>query len=167
MITKIFKLIIFSFVSFSFAQNNTLLNVKIEGMHCAGGCAKMIENSLNQNEGISAAVDFQNSSATVIYNAESLSAQDVLTMINGYRNGKFSASLNSPSSSNNNLNKCSKGKNCCQKTGAINANCDNKAQGCCSAKKLTRKQKKNQKAGSLANMIPGHTGCTKSCCSGK
>ena len=52
MMKKILKLFICCAISFGFAQNNTLLNVKIDGMHCAGGCAKMIENSLNQNDGI-------------------------------------------------------------------------------------------------------------------
>ena len=86
-------------------------------MHCAGGCAKMIENSLNQNDGILAAVDFQNSSAAIIYDSEKFSDSEIVTMINGYRDGKFTALA--PSVSNNSTKNaaCAKGKNCCQKSG--------------------------------------------------
>ena len=150
MTTKILKLLIICAISFSFAQNN-LLNVTIEGMHCAGGCAKMIENSLNQNNGITAAVDFNNSSATIIYDSEIFSEAKILGMINSYRNGKFTASN---ILANNNSLKCSKGKNCCQKNGKNNPSCAS-----------SNNKKKN--ANSLAGMIPGHTGCTKSCCSSK
>ena len=78
MMKKIFKLFFVFAIGLSFAQNNTSLNLTIEGMHCAGGCAKMIENSLNQNEGISAAVDFQNSSAAIIYDSELFSKTALL-----------------------------------------------------------------------------------------
>ena len=93
-------------------------------MHCAGGCAKMIENSLNQNDGILAAVDFQNSSAAIIYDSEKFSDSEIVTMINGYRDGKFTALA--PSVSNNSTKgaACAKGKNCCQKSGKKNASCD-------------------------------------------
>ena len=52
-------------ISLAFSQNS-FVNLSIEGMHCAGGCAKMIENSLNSNKGITAAVDFNNASASII-----------------------------------------------------------------------------------------------------
>ena len=165
MMTKILKLFICCAISFAFSQDNTLLNIKIEGMHCAGGCAKMIEHSLNQNDGISASVDFQNSAATIIYDSESYSEVKILQMINGYRDGKFTASLPGTKSK-----ECSKGKACCQKTGKVNASCDNKSQGCCSSsiKGVSKKKKKKSKDNnSLTGMIPGHTGCTKSCCSSK
>ena len=164
MMKKLFKLFFVFAVSLSFAQNNTALNLTIEGMHCAGGCAKMIENSLNQNEGISAAVDFKNSAASIVYDTELFSELEILKMINGYRGGKFTASVSANSS--NKVPTCSKGKNCCQKTGKINAACDKKDKGCCSSAK--KSEKRNQKKeNSLTGMIPGHSGCTKSCCSVK
>merc|ERR1711939_1152667 len=123
MMKKIFKLFFVFAISFSFAQNNTSLNLTIEGMHCAGGCAKMIENSLNQNEGISAAVDFQNSSAAIIYDSERFSKTEIVDMINGYRGGKFKASLPSISNKSDQAITCAKGKNCCQKTGKKDASC--------------------------------------------
>lgn len=163
MMTKILKLFLCCAISFSFAQNNTLVNIKIDGMHCAGGCAKMIENSLNQNDGISAAVDFQNASATIIYDSESFSEVRIVEMINGY--GRGTASLVGTKSK-----ECSKGKECCKKTGKTNASCDNKSQGCCSSAKKgvsQKKKKKSKENNSLTGMIPGHTGCTKSCCATK
>ena len=121
MITKIFKIFVFFAFTLVYSQSNTALNIVIDGMHCAGGCAKMIENSLNQNQGITAVVDFQKSAASIIYDADLYSENNILSMINGYRDGKFKASLNSAQK------QCSKGKKCCQKTGSINANCDNKS----------------------------------------
>jgi copper chaperone CopZ len=163
MMKKIFKLFFVFAISFSFAQNNTSLNLTIEGMHCAGGCAKMIENSLNQNEGISAAVDFQNSSAAIIYDSERFSKTEIVDMINGYRGGKFKASLPSISNKSDQAITCAKGKNCCQKTGKKDASCstnDNKTSS-------SIFKRKNKKENSLTGMIPGHNGCTKSCCSSK
>ena len=166
MMKKIFKLFFVFVISFSFAQNNTSLNLTIEGMHCAGGCAKMIENSLNQNEGISAAVDFQNSSAAIIYDSERFSKTEIVDMINGYRGGKFTASLPNVSVSNksNQATTCAKGKNCCQKTGKKDASCGNNNDNKTSSSIFKRKNKQDN---SLAGMIPGHNGCTKSCCSSK
>ena len=67
---KALKIFLIFSITFSFAQNYTPLNLSIKGMHCAGGCAKMIENSLNQNKGISAAVNFNTSSASIIYDKD-------------------------------------------------------------------------------------------------
>ena len=163
MMKKIFNLFFVFAISLCFAQTNTSLNITIEGMHCAGGCAKMIENSLNQNEGISAAVDFQNSSAAIIYDSELFSKTEIVEMINGYRGGKFTASL---SGSNNKLDQssnCSKGKNCCQKTGKKDASCSNND----TKKSSSIFKRKNKNENALSGMIPGHNGCTKSCCSSK
>lgn len=162
MMKKIFNLFFVFAISLCFAQTNTSLNLTIEGMHCAGGCAKMIENSLNQNDGILAAVDFQNSSAAIIYDSEKFSEAEIVTMINGYRGGKFTALA--PNVSNKSTKAaCSKGKNCCQKSGKKDASCDTD-KGSASNNIFKRK---NKKENSLAGMIPGHNGCTKSCCSSK
>ena len=163
MMKKFFKLFFVFAISCSFAQNNTSFNLKIEGMHCAGGCAKMIENSLNQNEGISAAVDFQNSSAAIIYDSQRFSETEIVDMINGYRGGKFTASVPKVSNKSNQAMTCAKGKNCCQKTGKKDASCNNNDNRT-SASIFKRKNKKDN---SLSGMIPGHNGCTKSCCSSK
>ena len=55
MINKLIKFLLCLTISFSFAQDSAnsmkstskYVNVKIEGMHCAGGCAKSIERELN------------------------------------------------------------------------------------------------------------------------
>ena len=163
MVKKVFNFFLLCVINFAFAQNSSL-NVAIQGMHCAGGCAKMIENSLNKNDGISAVVDFSNSSATIIYDSQLFSDTEIVEMINGYRGGKFTASLPANQSVT-----CTKGKSCCKKTGKKNAQCDNKNSGCCSSSNTSKstKKKKNKTIGSLSGGIPGHTGCTKSCCSGK
>ena len=88
---KALKILLIFSITFSFAQDYTPLNLSIKGMHCAGGCAKMIENSLNQNEGISAAVNFNTSSASIIYDKNIVSEVAIIDMINGYRSGKFVA----------------------------------------------------------------------------
>ncbi len=163
MMKKIFKLFFVFAIGLSFAQNNTSLNLTIEGMHCAGGCAKMIENSLNQNDGISAAVDFQNSSAAIIYDSELFSKTEIVEMINGYRGGKFTASLSGSNNKSDQSSNCSKGKNCCQKTGKKDASCSNND----TKKSSSIFKRKNKNENALSGMIPGHNGCTKSCCSSK
>ena len=83
-------------------------------------------------------------------------------MINSYREGKFTATSLSKQSKS-----CSKGKSCCKVTGKLNQTCDNKASGCCSSSKTKSSTNKKQKDNTLTGMIPGHNGCTKSCCSTK
>ena len=159
---KALKIFLIFSITFSFAQNYTPLNLSIKGMHCAGGCAKMIENSLNQNEGISAAVNFNTSSASIIYDKDIVSEMAIIDMINSYRSGKFVASNQNQTKSSAANKSCSKGKNCCQKTGTASASCSSSES---SSKKLF--QRKRSKDKSLAGMIPGHAGCSKSCCSSK
>ena len=169
MANKLIKYFLCLVVGFSFAQDNMnsntasskYLNVKIDGMHCLMGCAKSIEKKLNDTEGIVAMVNFNNSRALIEYDTKMYSDQAVVDIINNYQNGKFKASLFASTP-----NTCSKGKQCCQKTGKLNSSCDNKSKGCCAgaSKKNSKKQKANN---SLANVIPGHAGCTKSCCSSK
>ena len=159
---KALKIFLIFSITFSFAQNYTPLNLSIKGMHCAGGCAKMIENSLNQNEGISAAVNFNTSSASIIYDKDIVSEMAIIDMINSYRSGKFVASNQNQIKSSAANKSCSKGKNCCQKTGSANVSCSSSEP---SSKKLF--QRKRSKDKSLAGMIPGHAGCSKSCCSSK
>lgn len=173
MINKTIKIFLCLAIGISFAQDNVnsnnsgskYLNVKIEGMHCAGGCAKYIENKLNNTEGIVAMVNFTNSRALIEYDTKLFSDQSIVEIINNYQNGKFTASL-----FNNSPTTCSKGAKCCQKTGKLNPNCDNKTKGCCAGSSQNcskNKKKKSSGSSSIANMMPGHVGCQKSCCSSK
>ena len=157
MISKLIKFFLCCMITVSFAQENISMNIKIDGMHCAGGCAKYIEASLNQNEGVEAVVDFNNSMASIEYDTQLFSGNQILDMINGYRDGKFTASF-IKTNSNDNVKQCSKGKNCCQKTGKLNPTCDNKNKGCCAGAK--KKKKRSSKS-----TVTSHVGCQKSCCS--
>ena len=130
--------------STTFAQKNLVVEnqssgfkeFKIDGMHCAGGCARYIQTELNRHPDIVALVDFANSKAIVEYNTNELTDEDIIAMINGYHGGeKFSASVFTAS----NHKGCSKGANCCLKTGKINPKCDNKSKGCCASKKCNKK----------------------------
>ena len=55
------------------------------------------------------------------------------------------------------------GKNCCQKTGKKDASCSNND----TKKSASIFKRKNKNENALSGMIPGHNGCTKSCCSSK
>ena len=137
MIARLIKIVLCFTITFTFAQDNainntnnkgTYLNLKVDGMHCAGGCARFVQNQLNNNDGITALVDFKNSKALVEYDSDLFSEKEIIKLINGYQGGKFTASLLEKKSPT-----CSKGKQCCQKTGKSNPNCDNKNKGCCAS----------------------------------
>ncbi len=56
--------------------------MSIEGMVCAVGCAALIEKNLNQTAGIKKAkVDFETKKATLIFDAEVLSTNEVTQVV--------------------------------------------------------------------------------------
>ena len=56
--------------------------MSIEGMVCALGCAALIEKNLNQTAGIKKAkVDFETKKATLIFDAEVLSTNEVTQVV--------------------------------------------------------------------------------------
>ena len=56
--------------------------MNIEGMVCAVGCAALIEKNLNQTAGIKKAkVDFETKKATLIFDAEVLSTNEVTQVV--------------------------------------------------------------------------------------
>ena len=58
------------------------LAMNIEGMVCAVGCAAVIEKNLNQTVGIKEAkVDFETKKATLIFDAEVLSPNEVTQIV--------------------------------------------------------------------------------------
>ena len=65
------------------------------------------------------------------------SEEEIVAIINNHQGGKFTASL----LDTNTATTCSKGKQCCQKTGKSNPNCDNKNKGCCSSANKQCKKK--------------------------
>jgi len=145
MTNKLIKLLLCLTISFSFAQDSAnskkstskYVNVKIEGMHCAGGCAKSIERQLNNTDGVTAMVSFANSQALIEYDTQTFSDESILDIINNYQDGKFTASLLNDTAHKG----CSKGAKCCQKTGKLNPTCDNKSKGCCAGSKKECKKK--------------------------
>lgn len=60
-----------------------VLNIK--GMHCKS-CAKLIEDSLKE-KGVTAAVDFENGKAKIIYDEEKIKIGDIINIIKekGYK----------------------------------------------------------------------------------
>jgi copper chaperone CopZ len=63
--------------------------VNIEGMSCAIGCAKAIEEKLSHLNGVqNATVDFDQKLATVNFDAAVLSSSDILKTIEGAADGK-------------------------------------------------------------------------------
>ena len=138
MIKKLIKLFLCLSISLSFAQDNKYINLKIDGLHCAAGCARYVQTELNKNEGITALVDFNNKQAIIEYDSSIYSDKKIIDIINGYQGGnKYRASF---------INKdgvaCSKGAQCCKNTGKPNPACDNKSKGCCSSAKCSKKQTK-------------------------
>ena len=56
--------------------------MSIEGMVCAVGCAALIEKNLNQTPGIKKAkVDFETKKATLIFDAEVLSTNEITQIV--------------------------------------------------------------------------------------
>jgi copper chaperone CopZ len=61
------------------AKNPQTATFHIEGMTCAIGCAKTIEDDLSNMEGVQkASVDFEKKQATVNFDADQLSADDLV-----------------------------------------------------------------------------------------
>ena len=136
MIKKLIKLFLCFAISISFAQDNKYINLKIDGLHCASGCARYVQTELNKNEGITALVDFNNKQAIIEYDSSIYSDKKIINIINGYQGGKkYKASL-----INNENVSCSKGAQCCKKTGKPNPACDNNSKGCCSSSKCSKKK---------------------------
>lgn len=61
------------------AKNPETASFHIEGMTCAIGCAKTIEEDLSNMDGVqTASVDFEKKQATVQFDADKLSADDLV-----------------------------------------------------------------------------------------
>ena len=64
------------------AENLETANFTINGMTCAVGCAKTIENKLNETEGVQeAVVDFESKIATVSYDKTQLNVTSLTSTI--------------------------------------------------------------------------------------
>ena len=64
--------------------------ITISGMTCEIGCAKTIQSKLSKKEGVlNAKVVFKDSVATIEYDANKTSKQDLISYIDGIAGGKF------------------------------------------------------------------------------
>ncbi len=64
-------------------------SIKIEGMTCAIGCAKTIEENLSNVDGVQkAVVDFDTKMATINFDADKISDQDLVKTIETSADGK-------------------------------------------------------------------------------
>lgn len=64
-------------------------SIKIEGMTCASGCAKTIEENLSKINGVQkATVDFDSKIATINFDADKISEQDLVNSIQNSADGK-------------------------------------------------------------------------------
>lgn len=64
------------------------VSLNISGMTCEIGCAKTIQSKLSKKDGVaSAKVVFKDSAATVAFDANKTSSEDLITFINGIAGG--------------------------------------------------------------------------------
>ena len=74
------------------ATENAKMVMNIDGMTCAVGCAKSIEHELKNTAGVTmAAVDFENKTADVAFDNTLISKDQLVTLVNEYKNGIYSA----------------------------------------------------------------------------
>jgi len=128
--------------------NAETTSFNIEGMTCAMGCAKMIENKLTELEGVQkATVDFEKKTATVEYDAAVQTPEKLAEVVEAVADGKTYKVANVKSS-------------------ADKAMLYQDKQDQDKDKKSKRKSKKSADAASAATVTP--TGEKKAgCCAGK
>lgn len=70
------------------AQNPKSVSLNISGMTCEIGCARLIQSKLSKKEGVQTAkVIFKDSTATVAYDANTISKKEIIDFIDGIADG--------------------------------------------------------------------------------
>lgn len=70
------------------AQNPQSVSLNISGMTCEIGCARLIQSKLSKKEGVKMAkVIFKDSTATVAYDANTISKKEIIDFIDGIADG--------------------------------------------------------------------------------
>ncbi len=70
------------------AQNPQSVSLNISGMTCEIGCAKLIQSKLSKKEGVKTAkVVFKDSTATVAFDANTISKKEIISFIDGIADG--------------------------------------------------------------------------------
>lgn len=76
------------------AENKTEVKMEIEGMVCAMGCAKYIEDNVADLNGIVASkVDFESAVATFEFDKTAMSAEEIETFISEIHDGQYKAKI--------------------------------------------------------------------------
>jgi copper chaperone CopZ len=84
------------------AENKQEVDMKVEGMVCAMGCAKYIEKEVGEMNGVLAsAVNYEEGTARFQFDKSVLSANDIEKFINDIHDGQYSATITVEATSNN------------------------------------------------------------------
>ena len=76
------------------SENKKSVQMKVEGMTCAMGCAKFIEDKVAEMNGVfSSKVNFEEGTAFFDYDKSVLSAQEIETFIGEIHKGQYSAKI--------------------------------------------------------------------------
>lgn len=76
------------------AENKESVDMKVEGMVCAMGCAKFIEKEVGSLSGIVAStVDFEEGTAKFEFDKSRMTAKDIEAFINDIHDGQYKASI--------------------------------------------------------------------------
>jgi copper chaperone CopZ len=71
-------------------ENVLVANYEIEGMVCAMGCAKTIQDEIKGMDGVAACnVDFKDGKAHIEFDKTQLTEKDIITKIEGMANGMY------------------------------------------------------------------------------
>jgi len=70
------------------------VELSVDGIMCSHGCVNTIEKALGNTAGVQfASVDFDHSSAKIEYNADEISEDEIIEVINGLHDGIYTAKL--------------------------------------------------------------------------
>lgn len=84
------------------AENKQEVDMKVEGMVCAMGCAKYIEKEVGDMNGVLAStVNYEEGTAHFQFDKSLLTAQDIEKFINDIHDGQYSATITAETSSEN------------------------------------------------------------------
>lgn len=70
------------------------MDIKVDGMVCAMGCAKYIEKEVAKLDGVAGCkVNFEEGTATIEYSSEQTSDQELVDFIQGMNDGQYGVSI--------------------------------------------------------------------------
>ena len=138
---------------------NSLMTMSIEGMTCAMGCARAIENELKNFEGVSSAVvDFESATASVEFNSGLVSETGLIDFVNDYRDGSFKATTVAAKKSDTSKKSCCASKaKACSSDKKVSA--DKEGKSCSETKKSSKPSCKSESVKKSCK-----SECEKSCC---